>query len=60
MAETAVLFVLQQFYKLAVEETYKLAVKEVTLLKGIQKGFKEIKHELQSIKAFLKDADTRA
>ncbi|MCH95337.1 NBS-containing resistance-like protein, partial [Trifolium medium] len=60
MAETAVLFVLQQFYKLAVEETYKNAVAKETLLKGVHDGFNYIKHELESIQAFLKDADTKA
>jgi disease resistance protein RPM1 len=60
MVQTAVLFLLQQFYKLAVEETYKFAVAEVTFLKDVHKGFDDIKHELESIQAFLKDADTKA
>jgi disease resistance protein RPM1 len=59
MAEAAV-FVLQQLCKLAIKEGYKLAVEETKLLKGIHDGFKDIQDELESIQAFLKDADTRA
>ncbi|KAK2439957.1 disease resistance protein RPM1 [Trifolium repens] len=60
MAEAIVFCVLEQFSKLAVKEGYKLAVAEAKLLKGIHEGFEEIKDELESIKACLKDADTRA
>ncbi|MCH80876.1 NBS-containing resistance-like protein, partial [Trifolium medium] len=52
MANTAVSFVLQQLYQLAVEEG--------TLLRGVHRDFQEIKDELESIRAFLKDADSRA
>ncbi|MCI28806.1 NBS-LRR disease resistance protein, partial [Trifolium medium] len=49
---TAVSFVLQQLYQLAVDEG--------TLLRGVSRDFREIKDELESIQAFLRDADTRA
>ncbi|OIW13308.1 hypothetical protein TanjilG_02828 [Lupinus angustifolius] len=52
MAETAVLFVIDQVYKLLLEE--------FTFLARIHKEFAHIKDELESIGAFLKDADTRA
>ncbi|KAK2439956.1 disease resistance protein RPM1 [Trifolium repens] len=52
MAETTVSFVLDQLYN--------LAIKEGTLLAGVNKDFNDIKVELESIKACLKDADTRA
>ncbi|XP_027341302.1 disease resistance protein RPM1-like [Abrus precatorius] len=52
MAETAVSFVLQQLYQLIIEER--------SLLKGLRSDFSDIKHELESIKAFLKDADRKA
>src|SRR4051812_6747264 len=52
MAETTVSFVLEQLYKLALEEG--------TLLTGVHKDFDDIKVELESIQAFLKDADKRA
>ncbi|XP_050882424.1 disease resistance protein RPM1 [Lathyrus oleraceus] len=52
MAETTVSFVLEQLYKLALEEG--------TLLTGVHKDFDDIKDELESIHAFLKDADAKA
>ncbi|KAK7271524.1 hypothetical protein RJT34_27498 [Clitoria ternatea] len=52
MAETAVSFVLQQLYQLTTEE--------VNFQKGFKNDFEGIKLELESIKAFLKDADQRA
>ncbi|KAJ1405887.1 Virus X resistance protein-like, coiled-coil domain [Sesbania bispinosa] len=52
MAEIAVSFVLEQLYQLVIEEG--------TLLEGVQKDFTDIKDELESIQAFLKDADRRA
>ncbi|XP_004499780.1 disease resistance protein RPM1-like [Cicer arietinum] len=52
MAETVVSIVLEQLYKLALEEG--------ALLRGVERDLKEIKDELASIQAFLKDADTRA
>ncbi|CAK8564915.1 unnamed protein product [Lathyrus sativus] len=52
MAETTVSFVLEQLYKLALEEG--------TLLTGVHKDFDDIKVELESIHAFLKDADAKA
>ncbi|GAU16457.1 hypothetical protein TSUD_118060 [Trifolium subterraneum] len=52
MAETTVSFVLDQLYN--------LAIKEGTLLAGVNKDFNDIKVELESIQACLKDADTRA
>jgi len=52
MAETTVSFVL--------EKLCNLAEKEATLLTGVHGDFQEIKDELESIKAFLKDADARA
>ncbi|KAJ1428302.1 Virus X resistance protein-like, coiled-coil domain [Sesbania bispinosa] len=52
MAETAVSFVLQQLYQLAIDEG--------ALLKGAEKDFRDIKHELENIQSFLKDADRKA
>lgn len=52
MAETTVLFVLNRVYQLLLEEG--------TFLTSIHKEFANIKNELESIGAFLKDADTRA
>ncbi|KAK7259635.1 hypothetical protein RIF29_25247 [Crotalaria pallida] len=52
MAETGVLFALQKVYQLLLEEG--------TFLASIHKEIVVIKDELESIGAFLKDADTRA
>ncbi|CAI8595943.1 unnamed protein product [Vicia faba] len=52
MAETTVSFVLEQLYKLALEEG--------SLLTGVHKDLDDIKVELESIHAFLKDADRKA
>lgn len=52
MADSAVSFVVEQLYQLLREEG--------NLLKGLGNDFSDIKHELESIKAFLKDADRRA
>ncbi|CAJ1958737.1 unnamed protein product [Sphenostylis stenocarpa] len=52
MADTAVSFVLDQIYQLVKEEG--------SLLKGLGNDFSDIKHELENIKAFLKDAHRRA
>ncbi|XP_061360733.1 disease resistance protein RPM1-like [Gastrolobium bilobum] len=52
MAETAVSFVVQQLCQ--------LLIKEGNLLRGVTKDFTDIKDELESIQAFLKDADRRA
>ncbi|XP_057451340.1 disease resistance protein RPM1-like [Lotus japonicus] len=52
MAETAVSFVVDKLYQLVIEEG--------TLLGGIKRDFTDIKDELESIQAFLKDADRRA
>ncbi|MCI27083.1 NB-ARC domain disease resistance protein [Trifolium medium] len=60
MAETVVLFVLQKLCKLVAQESYKLVVAKVNLLKGLHEGFQDIQLELESIQAFLKDADSRA
>ncbi|XP_020225538.1 disease resistance protein RPM1 [Cajanus cajan] len=52
MAETAVSFALAEVFQFLKEETH--------LLRGIHKDFSVIKDELESIQAFLKDADKRA
>ncbi|TKY49769.1 putative disease resistance protein [Spatholobus suberectus] len=52
MAEAAISFVLEQLYQLVKEEG--------SLLKGLGNEFSDIIHELDSIKAFLKDADRKA
>ncbi|XP_050881294.1 disease resistance protein RPM1 isoform X2 [Lathyrus oleraceus] len=52
MAEMAV--------SLAVDQLLPLLRKEANLLRGIHKEFADIKDELESIQAFLKDADKRA
>lgn len=52
MAEIAVSF--------AIEQLLPLLTKEIKLLKGVHKEFADIKDELESIQAFLKDADRRA
>ncbi|KAG4390489.1 hypothetical protein AAZX31_06G291300 [Glycine max] len=52
MAETAVSF--------ALGEVYEILKDEAKLLRGIHKDFSDIKDELESIQAFLKDADRRA
>ncbi|XP_027343740.1 disease resistance protein RPM1-like [Abrus precatorius] len=52
MAEMAV--------SLAVDQLLPLLREEANLLKGIHKEFADIKDELESIQAFLKDADRRA
>jgi len=52
MAETAVSFVLQQSFPFVVEEG--------RLLTGFGRDLKEIKNELESIQALLKDADKKA
>ncbi|CAI8596697.1 unnamed protein product [Vicia faba] len=52
MAEMAVSFALDQLLPLLREET--------KLLRSIHKGFADLKDELESIQAFLKDADKRA
>ncbi|XP_061353473.1 disease resistance protein RPM1-like [Gastrolobium bilobum] len=54
MAETAVLFALKQV------QLSQLLNDETNLLRGVHKGFSDIKDELESIQAFLKDADRRA
>jgi len=52
MADSAVSSVLELLYQLLREEG--------SLLKGLGNDFSDIKQELESIKAFLKDADRRA
>ncbi|KAJ1428299.1 Virus X resistance protein-like, coiled-coil domain [Sesbania bispinosa] len=52
MADVAVLFALEQVFQLLKEET--------NLLRGVHKDFSDIKDELESIQALLKDADRRA
>jgi len=52
MAEMAVSF--------AIDQLLPLLTEEVNLLKGVHKEFVDIKDELESIQAFLKDADKRA
>ena len=52
MAENAVSFALQQLTPLLKEEA--------KLLRGIHKEFSDIKDELESLHAFLKDANRRA
>ncbi|XP_004499777.1 disease resistance protein RPM1 [Cicer arietinum] len=52
MADTAVSLVLQEICQFLLEKR--------TLLTGIEKEFTDIKDELESIHAFLKDADKRA
>ncbi|RDX65230.1 Disease resistance protein RPM1, partial [Mucuna pruriens] len=52
MAETAVSFALGEVFQILKEETKRQ--------RGIHKDFSDIKDELESIQAFLKDADRRA
>ena len=52
MAETIVSF--------ALGEVYEILTDKEKLLRGIHKDFSDIKDELESIQAFLKDADRRA
>ncbi|KRH56222.1 hypothetical protein GLYMA_06G311100v4 [Glycine max] len=52
MAETAVSFALERVFQILTEET--------NLLRGTHKDFLGIRDELESIQAFLKDADRRA
>ncbi|XP_045827052.1 disease resistance protein RPM1-like isoform X3 [Trifolium pratense] len=52
MAEIAVSF--------AIDKLLPLLTEEFNLLKGVHKEFADIKDELESIQAFLKDADRRA
>jgi len=52
MVEMAISFAINQLLPLLTEETKQL--------KGIHKEFADIKYELESIQAFLKDADRRA
>ncbi|KAJ1428303.1 Virus X resistance protein-like, coiled-coil domain [Sesbania bispinosa] len=52
MADIAVSFALEQVFQLLKEET--------NLLRGVHKDFSDIKDELESIQALLKDADRRA
>jgi len=52
MAEMAVSF--------AIDQLLPLLTEEINLLKGVHKEFADIKDELESIQAFLKDADKRA
>jgi len=52
MADAAVSFALNQVFLILQEET--------NLLNGIQKEFSDIRDELESIQAFLKDADRKA
>ncbi|RHN67311.1 putative P-loop containing nucleoside triphosphate hydrolase [Medicago truncatula] len=52
MAEIAVSF--------AIDQLLPLLTGEINLLKGVHKKFSDIKDELESIRAFLKDADRRA
>lgn len=44
----------------ALEQAFQLLREEAVLLRGVYKDFSDIKDELESIKVFLKDADTRA
>jgi len=52
MAEMAVSF--------AIDQLLPLLTEEANLLRGVHKEFADIKDELESIQAFLKDADRRA
>ncbi|RHN80527.1 hypothetical protein MtrunA17_Chr1g0189261 [Medicago truncatula] len=52
MAEIAVSFAIDQLLPLLTAKT--------KLLKGVHKEFADIKYELESIQAFLKDSDRRA
>ncbi|MCI67699.1 NBS-containing resistance-like protein, partial [Trifolium medium] len=52
MADMAVSF--------AIDRLLPLLTEEVNLLKSVHKEFADIKDELESIQAFLKDADRRA
>ncbi|CAK7323839.1 unnamed protein product [Dovyalis caffra] len=52
MAESAVSF--------AINKLDALLIQEVKLLKGIRKGVEDIKDDLEAIRAFLKDADSKA
>jgi len=60
MAEPIVTFVLQQLYQHVVEHAFNHVVDERTLQTGVDKNLNDIKDELESIQASLKDADTRA
>ena len=51
MAETVVSF--------ALGEVYEILKDKAKLLRGIHKDFSDIKDELESIQAFLEDADKR-
>ncbi|CAK7323836.1 unnamed protein product [Dovyalis caffra] len=52
MAESAVSF--------AIDKLAALLIQEVTLLKGIHKEVEDVKDDLEAIRAFLKDADSKA
>ncbi|XP_039687289.1 disease resistance protein RPM1 [Medicago truncatula] len=60
MAETAALYALQELCNFVVEEGCRHIVENGTLLAGFKKDFIDIKDDLESIQAFLKDADTKA
>ncbi|CAI8617770.1 unnamed protein product [Vicia faba] len=60
MAETAVSFVLQELGQFVIKETSQYTVEERNSVAGIERDFNDIKDELESIQAFLKDADTKA
>ncbi|KAL5060720.1 hypothetical protein RYX36_032324 [Vicia faba] len=59
MAKTVVSFVLEQLGQFVLKHAFRSVVEEKTLVKGVESDFNEIKDELESIHAFLKDADTR-
>ncbi|XP_058722140.1 disease resistance protein RPM1-like [Vicia villosa] len=60
MAETAVLFALQELGQFVIKESCKYAVEERSSVAGIERDFNDIKDELETIHAFLKDADKKA
>ncbi|KAL5097512.1 hypothetical protein RYX36_001839 [Vicia faba] len=60
MAETAVSFVLQELGQFVIKETSQYTVEERNSVAGIERDFNDIKDELESIQAFLKDAYTKA
>ncbi|KEH32976.1 disease resistance protein (CC-NBS-LRR class) family protein [Medicago truncatula] len=60
MAETAALSAFQALCNFVVEEGCRHIVENGTLLTGFKKDFIDIKDDLESIQAFLKDADTKA
>ncbi|CAI8592448.1 unnamed protein product [Vicia faba] len=60
MAKTAVSFVLQELGQFVIKETSQYTVEERNSVAGIERDFNDIKDELESIQAFLMDADTKA